>query len=119
MTPPPIPPALTSRATRTTLQRPHPPAADIVHQPDGADGSGIVFRHRSRRALSPRQRVQYAVLAAIWIGVCSQFWWWWLTHAGATTPWMYWIDTVALLYMTTVMPTFFWYFVHRMRVPVE
>lgn len=76
-------------------------------------------RHRSISALSPRERVRFWALALLWAAVNASFWTFWLNHAGDGTPWMYLIETVALFYQVTLLPTVYWWFVGRMRRPVE
>jgi cellulose synthase (UDP-forming) len=77
------------------------------------------FRHASESVLSGAQKAMHFLLALLWAGVTTSFWLWWLGHAGGSTPWLYWAQTVALLYHTTVLPSFYWFFVRRMRRPVE
>jgi cellulose synthase/poly-beta-1,6-N-acetylglucosamine synthase-like glycosyltransferase len=77
------------------------------------------FRHSSRRVLSGSQQVAHLILGVVWLAVNVGFWRWWLSHSSGGTSWMYWIDTVALFYQATVMPTFLWWFLGRMRRPVE
>ncbi|MGH3262986.1 MAG: glycosyltransferase family 2 protein, partial [Trebonia sp.] len=54
----------------------------------------------------------------LWAAVTASFWVWWFEH-GVGAPWLYWLQTVALLYQTAALPLFYWWFVGRMRRPVE
>lgn len=84
-----------------------------------SDGAELPFRHRSVSALSRADRVRLGALAVVWAAVNASFWAWWLGHAGQGTPWMYWIETIALLYQVTLLPSVYWWFVSKMRRPVE
>jgi cellulose synthase (UDP-forming) len=69
--------------------------------------------------LSRGDRVRLLALAVVWAAVNGSFWAWWFGHAGEGTPWMYWIETIALLYQVTLLPSVYWWFVSKMRRPVE
>jgi hypothetical protein len=43
--------------------------------------------------------------------VAVSFWRWWLQQSAHGTPWLYWAETLALFYQTTLLPTVFWRFV--------
>src|SRR3954467_584962 len=70
------------------------------------------------RVLSGVQRAQHAALGVLWAFVVVSFWTWWLapSHRGALG--LYLPATAALGYLTTVLPSLFWFFVARMRRPV-
>src|SRR4051794_7796436 len=74
-------------------------------------------RVRSRSALSRRERVVYWALTLLWVVVVARFWTWWLRpeHHGALG--LYLAASVPLAYLTTVLPSFYWFFVGRMRRP--
>jgi cellulose synthase (UDP-forming) len=74
---------------------------------------------RSLRALSSDQRLVYWALTLLWLVVVARFWTWWLRpeHQGAL--WLYLAATIPLAYLTTVLPSFYWFFVARMRRPVH
>ena len=84
-----------------------------------AQGDELPGHHRSISALSRGDRVRLLALAVVWAAVNGSFWAWWLGHAGQGTPWMYWIETIALLYQVTLLPSAYWWFVSKMRRPVE
>ena len=71
----------------------------------------------SRSALSRRERVVYWALTLLWVVVVARFWMWWLRpeHQGALG--LYLAASVPLAYLTTVLPSFYWFFVGRMRRP--
>jgi cellulose synthase (UDP-forming) len=64
-------------------------------------------------------RVAWSLIGLGWAAATISFWWWWLHQADTGTPWLFWPQTVALLYQSTLLPTFFFYFVRRMRRPVH
>ena len=74
---------------------------------------------RSLSALSSDQRAVYWALTLLWLVVVARFWTWWLRpeHHGALG--LYLAATVPLAYLTTVLPSFYWFFVARMRRPVH
>jgi cellulose synthase (UDP-forming) len=73
---------------------------------------------RSERVVTGWMRVVWWLIFLAWAGVVVSFWQWWLRHASGR-PWLVWPQTVSLLYLTTALPTFFFYYVHKMRRPVE
>ena len=77
------------------------------------------FHHSKVSALSPVDRMRFWALALLWIAVNLAFWGWWLQQTERSTPWLYWAETVALFYQTTLLPTVFWRFVRKMKRPVE
>jgi cellulose synthase (UDP-forming) len=64
-------------------------------------------------------RLWWWVIALGWVGVTASFWMWWLRQSSGGTAWLFWPQTAALLYSTTLLPTFFFYFVYRMRRPSD
>ena len=75
--------------------------------------------HRKSHALSRRQRVAYVLLTAMWLVATVSFWRWWLDPSHPASIALFVAATAALLYQTTVLPSFFWFFVGRMRRPVH
>ena len=73
---------------------------------DGAGGNG----GRPRLLVADRARMDRRY---------RQLWIWWLHQAVHGTPWLYWPQTIAQFYLTTALPTFFFYYVYKMRRPVE
>jgi len=84
-----------------------------------ACGRTAEFRHDNVSALSRTQHVRFWVVAAVWAVVNFTLWTWWLRQTTHATPWLYWPETVALFYQTTLLPTVFWRFVRKMKRPVE
>lgn len=112
----PSPPPLVPDGGQT-----HPPAEGddwtaLLLDDVGADQD---FRHCSQSVLSGTQKLTHLALALLWATVTISFWLWWLGHSAHSTPWLYWTQTVTLLYQTTILPSFYWFFVRRMRRPVE
>jgi cellulose synthase (UDP-forming) len=86
----------------------------------GGHGSAAVeFRHQKVSALTRTDRVRFWAVALVWLVVNVSFWTWWLAQAEHGTPWLYWAETLALFYQTTLLPTVFWRFVSKMKRPVE
>ncbi len=113
---PPLAPRRTRRRgahaiTRPPRQRQLEPSHDPVE-----DGS---FRHASESVLSSSRKAAHLALGVLWAIVTVSFWSWWLGQAAHSTAWLYWLQTVTLLYQTTVLPSFYWLYVRRMRRPVE
>jgi cellulose synthase (UDP-forming) len=77
------------------------------------------FRHAKVSALSPVNRARFWAVALLWLAVNLTFWGWWLHQTDRSTPWLYWAETIALFYQTTLLPTVFWRFVRKMKRPVE
>lgn len=77
------------------------------------------FRHSSVSALAPVDRMRFWAVALLWLAVNLAFWGWWPHPTDRSTAWLYWTETVALFYQTTLLPTVFWRFVRKMRRPVE
>ena len=73
----------------------------------------------TERVVTGGDRACWWLIALGWIGVTASFWIWWLHQAVHGTPWLYWPQTLAQLYLTTALPTFFFYYVYKMRRPVE
>jgi cellulose synthase/poly-beta-1,6-N-acetylglucosamine synthase-like glycosyltransferase len=69
--------------------------------------------------LSRRQRVVFWALTALWLVVVAQFWLWWLRpeHRGALG--LFVVASIPMAYLTTGLPSFYWFFVGRMRRPVH
>ncbi|MGA8718623.1 MAG: hypothetical protein WB557_11495, partial [Solirubrobacteraceae bacterium] len=77
------------------------------------------FRHSKVSVLSATDRVRFWAVGLLWLAVNVAFWGWWLRHTGSSTAWLYWAETIALFYQTTLLPTVFWRFVRKMKRPVE
>jgi cellulose synthase (UDP-forming) len=76
-------------------------------------------RCRSEPVVTGAARVGWWLMAVAWAGVTVSFWVWWLRHAATGTPWLYWPQTACLLYQSTALPAFFFYYVGKMRRPIE
>jgi cellulose synthase (UDP-forming) len=84
-----------------------------------ARGSVDAFRHAKVSALSRVDRVRFWAVALLWLAVNLAFWGWWLRQTDGGTAWLYWAETIALFYQTTLLPTVFWRFMGKMKRPVE
>ncbi|MBV9802332.1 MAG: glycosyltransferase [Solirubrobacterales bacterium] len=69
--------------------------------------------------MSPVDRMRFWAVGLLWLSVNLAFWGWWLRQTDHSTPWLYWTETIALFYQTTLLPTVFWRFVRKMKRPVE
>ena len=74
---------------------------------------------RSEPVVTGSARVAWCLIALAWAIVTFVFWRWWLGHAGGGSPWLFWPQTVCLLYQSTLLPTFFFCYAYKMRRPVE
>ena len=72
---------------------------------------------RGESALSPGRRVVYVLLLGLWLIVTVRFWIFWLRpdHRGVLVLWI--PATLAFAYLLTGLPTFYWFYVGRMRRP--
>jgi cellulose synthase (UDP-forming) len=77
------------------------------------------YRHTNVSALTSVDRARYWAVALLWLAVNLTLWGWWLRQARHGTSWLYWTETVTLFYQTTLLPTVFWWFVRKMKRPVE
>ncbi|MCU0314146.1 MAG: glycosyltransferase [Solirubrobacteraceae bacterium] len=69
--------------------------------------------------MTRRHRAVFAGLTVLWLAVTIGFWAWWLAPSQVGTPVLYAIATACLAYLTTFLPSFYWFFVARMRRPVH
>jgi len=88
-------------------------AEPVLREPD------VEFAHAKVSALSPVDRMRYWAVALLWLTVNLAFWGWWLHQTDRSNPCLYWAETIALFYQTTLLPTVFWRFVRKMKRPVE
>ena len=72
---------------------------------------------RNKSVLKSRQVPTYAAFIAVWVLVNLFFWSWWFneTHMGNRV--LFIIMSLALLYESTILPTFYIFFLGRMREP--
>jgi cellulose synthase (UDP-forming) len=94
---------------------------EAVHRPKAARNLALADARAeaTERVVTGRDRASWWLIALGWTGVTASFWFWWLHQAGHGTPWLYWPQTIAQLYLTTALPTFFFYYIYKMRRPVE
>jgi cellulose synthase (UDP-forming) len=103
-----------------------------VMPPEVARGPRIGARRRRQHAaprrprqvrhvgvFTRRQRVVYWALTALWLVVAVRFWTWWLEPAHRGSLALFVLASVPMAYLTTGLPTFYWFFVGRMRRPVH
>ena len=91
---------------------------EVVHRPKSV-ASADARAEATEQVVIGRDRASWWLIALGWTGVTASFWIWWLHQAGSGTPWLYWPQTIAQFYLTTALPTFFFYYIYKMRRPVE
>lgn len=87
--------------------------------PSPGPQSNDSVRLESEGVVSGRRLLAWWSIMLGWLGVNVGYWIWWLPWAGTGTGWLFWPQTLALLYQTSVLPSFFFYYVVRARRPVE
>jgi cellulose synthase (UDP-forming) len=95
------------------------PATALPRRPVAPPRPPTPRKVRHRAVFSRRQRVAYWALTALWLVVVAQFWLWWLRpeHHGALG--LFVLASIPMAYLTTGLPSFYWFFVGRMRRPVH
>jgi cellulose synthase (UDP-forming) len=66
--------------------------------------------------LSPRKRLEYRVLCALWVVAVALFWWWWL-DGGHVVGCAKFLLNSALILWTMVLPAYYLFFLGRMKRP--
>jgi cellulose synthase/poly-beta-1,6-N-acetylglucosamine synthase-like glycosyltransferase len=66
--------------------------------------------------MNTRQQWTFRGLVAVWLGTLVIFWTWWLQVEHWVTPWGLAVNSF-VLFWTTVLPGWFFFFAHRMRRP--
>jgi cellulose synthase (UDP-forming) len=66
-----------------------------------------------------RRRLAHAAIALLWLAVNVRFWAFWLDGAHRGVLALYLPTTLAFAYLTTGLPTLFWFYVARMRAPED
>jgi cellulose synthase (UDP-forming) len=67
--------------------------------------------------MNARDKKFYGILVLVWVLVNAVFWSWWFKEEHVASVAMYILMSVALLYETTVLPSFYLFFVGKMRRP--
>src|SRR5690242_18842242 len=75
------------------------------------------FQVEQLKVMSPRQRGQYYILAAVWVAVNIYFWLWWFDAGHMGNPLLYGLMSLALFYSATVLPSFYTFYLGQMRKP--
>lgn len=71
------------------------------------------------RVMRSGQHKQFALLAALWVVSSGYFWLWWLRPAHVGNPVMFVAVSVALFYSVTLLPSFYIFYLSRMRRPLH
>ena len=77
------------------------------------------YRVTQEVAMNRRQRRQYWFLVGIWCAANVYFWHWWLTASHIGNPILYALMSVAFLYETTLLPSFYTFYLGNMRRPKQ
>jgi cellulose synthase (UDP-forming) len=74
---------------------------------------------KSFPVVTGRRRVAHAAIGVLWLVVNVRFWSFWLApdHRGALV--LFLPATLAFAYVTTVLPSLYWFYVGKMRRPAE
>lgn len=73
----------------------------------------------SVEVMTRKDKVVYWIWINVWIGVNILLWVWWLQREHITSPIFFLVTTLVLLYETTLLPTFYLFFLGKMRWPKE
>ncbi len=81
--------------------------------------SVLRYRLGNRFALQHQHLGSLRAVDDLYIVVAAQFWAWWLCadHRGSIG--LFVAGSIPLAYLTVVLPSFYWFFVGRMRIPVH
>lgn len=63
------------------------------------------------------KRLEYRILVVFWVAFVLFFWQWWFEPAHIGQPVLYWLVSLSLLYVSTVMPSFYLFFLGQMAKP--
>lgn len=66
---------------------------------------------------SRREHWCYRILVIFWLGVNFYFWRWWLRQEHVGSPILYTLMSIALFYETTLLPSFYTFYLGQMRRP--
>lgn len=97
-----------------------PDQARTIHVPPRPPATRPVRRRGAAYPIiTGRRRTAHLAIAALWLLVNVRFWAFWLDgdHRGAPGLWI--PTTLAFAYLTTGLPTLYWFYVARMRVPED
>lgn len=73
----------------------------------------------SVEVMTRKEKFVYWVWAGIWAVVNVLLWSWWLKREHITSPILFGVTTIVLLYETSLLPTFYLFFLGKMRRPKE
>ncbi len=69
--------------------------------------------------MSGRQLATYGALTLLWVIVVGRFWGWWMRPDQRGALGLFLATSLSLAYLTTLLPSFYWFFVGRMRRPAH
>ncbi|MFC2053434.1 hypothetical protein ACFLV7_03930 [Chloroflexota bacterium] len=76
----------------------------------------IIIR-RTKSVLNSRQVLTYVAFRAVWVLVNFFFWSWWFDEIHIGQPVLFIMVSLALRYESTILPTFYLFFLGWMREP--
>lgn len=75
------------------------------------------WRNAVTMAMSPGQRIQYAIFVVVWLLAGCYFWVWWFQPGHAGNPVLFSAVSIASFYIVTLLPSFYLFYLGRMRRP--
>jgi cellulose synthase (UDP-forming) len=103
-------------APRQPVHFSHTPGAGISLSPPPSTAQRQ--RIRTTAAMNHWQRKQYWILAGLWLLASVYFWKWWASPSHAGNLGLFIVLSTAWFYSTTLLPTFYLFYLGRMRRPV-
>ena len=91
-------------------------SSSALYQPTRPVG-GRRRRVRTEAVMNPRQRRQYWALYILWLLFSIYFWQWWALPSHAGSWGLFIVLSVAWFYSTTLLPTFYLFYLGCMRRP--
>lgn len=111
----PVPPVLMSQAPLMPL--PTIPVTPPVKIEAPIVPERAPFRIERLKVMNSAQRKQFRALVLIWVVVNVYFWTWWFQGGHVGNPILYILMSIALLYETTILPSFYTFYLGQMRKP--
>ena len=78
-----------------------------------------VERVELTKVMTPSQERWYWVIVAVWVAVNGYYWAWWIQPGHVGDPIFFAVVSLAMLYVFTLLPSAYLFFLGRMRHPVH